>query len=559
MLFMPSNITKRGDVFYFRARIPVDLAAAYGRSHVSISLRTQDRATAKARAQEHAVALRRELEALHGRTALPTDALTGTVLHLSDTDIEHLCSRYRASMLCDDEVSRIKGLSPVQVEVDLDLYESAVPAMRQAFAAGDRSAVYPNLRQFLRSIDLSLPSQAPSFDRLAIRFQEAELEVHEALLQRRRGVAVPIPVTPTNNVALDDVLRCWKTQAQRRDPKTSRAFEVAFANFGRHCQAPSARLVRRTDVVAFRTKMLSGGDYSSATVARQLSFLRAAFQCAMNDGLIEANPFDGVKVATAQAVKQKARRPFTIEQLNRIFSGPVYQPGFAPRKSLGEACRWLPLLSLYLGARLEELAQLDKSDVRLDRDHGPYISINAEGDKRLKTASSARNIPVHPTLVALGFLEFVRRQPGPRLFPALRPDRYGKLGTQFSTWFGRYLDGLGITDSGLVFHSMRHAFIQECKEKASVIPPEVREAMVGHLSASHIARVYGHTLYPLAPQVAALKQLKFNRLDLASVGIATCPPEPPEQLPRARQRRVSKVLLTKQASTIGQHRPVPGQ
>ena len=158
MLFMPSNITKRGDIFYFRARIPVDLVAAYGRSHVSISLRTQDRATAKARAQEHAVALRRELEAIQGRTASPTDALTGTVLHLSNADIEHLCSRYRASMLCDDEVSRIKGLSPVQVEVDLDLYESAVPAMRQAFAVGDRSAVYPNLRQFLRSIDLSLPS-----------------------------------------------------------------------------------------------------------------------------------------------------------------------------------------------------------------------------------------------------------------------------------------------------------------------------------------------------------------------------------------------------------------
>lgn len=39
---MPSNITRRGSVYYFRARVPKDYVAAYGRNIVSLSLHTSD-------------------------------------------------------------------------------------------------------------------------------------------------------------------------------------------------------------------------------------------------------------------------------------------------------------------------------------------------------------------------------------------------------------------------------------------------------------------------------------------------------------------------------------
>ena len=35
------------------------------------------------------------------------------------------------------------------------------------------------------------------------------------------------------------------------------------------------------------------------------------------------------------------------------------------------------------------------------------IDINAHGDKRLKTESSARLVPIHPQLIGLGWLDYV--------------------------------------------------------------------------------------------------------------------------------------------------------
>lgn len=49
--------------------------------------------------------------------------------------------------------------------------------------------------------------------------------------------------------------------------------------------------------------------------------------------------------------------------------------------------------------------------------------------KSLKTASSRRKIPLHPQFIAIGFLRFVESRKktgsGSRLFPGLKPDKYG--------------------------------------------------------------------------------------------------------------------------------------
>ena len=49
--------------------------------------------------------------------------------------------------------------------------------------------------------------------------------------------------------------------------------------------------------------------------------------------------------------------------------------------------------------------------------------------KTLKTATSRRKIPVHPELIKIGFLQFVESRKkttsSPRLFPDLKPDKYG--------------------------------------------------------------------------------------------------------------------------------------
>jgi len=482
---------------------------------VSVSLKTRDPDTAKKRARARRVEFDNELAALE-RAQGTADDLQGSVLFLTDAAIDEVCDRYRAKQLADDELLRIKGLKQADIDLDLDLYGDGISVLRAAFSRGDLTDVYRPLEGFMRELKLSVSKSSPSYERLARRFQQEDIEVHEAILRRRQGLAVPMPSAAAGSLSIDDVFLAWKRH-KGQNPKTVRAFEQAFEDFKTFSVATTATLVRKSDVVSFRDALLDRNQASPKTIEKQLSFLRAAFQVAVDDDKLPANPFAGVKMPTRDdSTGQKPRLPYDSDELSAIFSGAVYQPGFAPRPSLGDACRWLPLLGLFTGARLEELAQLDGTDIEHDRKHGAYICIRRAVDrsKRTKNLNSVRNFPVHPRLIQAGFLDYMKAHGKGRLFPALRADKYGILSTSFSTWYGRYLDELGIIDPTRVFHSLRHTFIQRAKERAAHVPPEVREAIVGHLSTTQIEMVYGTAVYPLEPQVEAMRHIDWPELDL---------------------------------------------
>jgi integrase len=115
------------------------------------------------------------------------------------------------------------------------------------------------------------------------------------------------------------------------------------------------------------------------------------------------------------------------------------------------------LLGLYTGARLEELCQLHQEDVR-DEEGIWVISINDQGEKKLKTHASKRIIPVHPKLIELGLPDYVTSQQDKgetRLFPELTRGRDG-YSTAASKWFSRYRQSIGLFNQSPPkdFHSM---------------------------------------------------------------------------------------------------------
>jgi hypothetical protein len=81
-----------------------------------------------------------------------------------------------------------------------------------------------------------------------------------------------------------------------------------------------------------------------------------------------------------------------------------------PEAGRGEAAFWLPLLALYSGARLNELAPLTVRDVKRDEPSGlHYMTVieDTEGGRTVKTEGSLRAVPIHPELIRIGILEFV--------------------------------------------------------------------------------------------------------------------------------------------------------
>jgi len=96
----------------------------------------------------------------------------------------------------------------------------------------------------------------------------------------------------------------------------------------------------------------------------------------------------------APKVEAERRLAYDLEDLKVIFGCPVFTQGLRPRAGGGEAAKWLPLLALFTGARMEELGQLLVADV--DQEGGVWrIHINTlhEG-KRVKTVARQAACPV---------------------------------------------------------------------------------------------------------------------------------------------------------------------
>lgn len=240
--------------------------------------------------------------------------------------------------------------------------------------------------------------------------------------------------------------------------------------------------------------------------------LSSVFMWAKQKKFIDENPFDEVEMP-AQDIRAKQGDkylPFSITQLQAIFNIPVYRgcknnrsgrlkPG---EKIFRDAYFWVPLLGLYTGARLNEICQLVLDDICI-KEEIHIININDTDGKKVKTIAGIRNVPIHPVLLKLGFLEYVEQQRKDkynklkRLFPELKLNSRNEYSAGMSKWFNRTLDKVNETiqnpDDKLqekhVFHSFRHTFRTELRNHA--VPKERVVRLCGWEAKDSLDEHYG--------------------------------------------------------------------
>lgn len=231
---------------------------------------------------------------------------------------------------------------------------------------------------------------------------------------------------------------------------------------------------------------------SITKVNQNVSRVSSLIGWAHRHGYIQNNPFTELKIKEKESAISK-RSPFTDEDLVKLFSSKDYQQG----NFKNPYYYWLPLLGLYTGARIEELCQLHLEDIYL-KDGLLVIDICRSDDKKVKTDSGQRVIPVHSRLVELGLGDYVQklRDKGEeRLFPELKKDRDG-YSQSASKWFGRYRKRNGVVDAKKTFHSFRHTVIDNLKQKHTA--KELIAAIVGHKDDSITTGLYGKKYEPLS-------------------------------------------------------------
>lgn len=271
-------------------------------------------------------------------------------------------------------------------------------------------------------------------------------------------------------------------------------------------------------MLAFKDKLLAEGQ-TVANTNMKLSRLRTLLGWAYQNDLAPSNVAEGISVKVADGGKMQ-RQPFSLSDLQAIFSSPVYANGDRPKGGRLEAAYWLPLLGLFTGARLEEIGQLRVSDVQLkeypDQDgkmlSGWFLHITGATDdkgqaNRIKNSASERLVPLHPELERLGFIAYVEKLPDQkgRVFPDLKPNIFGRLTAKWGEWFGPYMRNVcGITDKRKVFHSFRHTFKDYVRRAR--IAEGVQRQLMGH-AGKDVADDYGsgYDLHSLAEAMATYR------------------------------------------------------
>ena len=514
---MCTYLDQVGSTYYFRRVVPLELRpfiltrTGAPRSEWKVSLGTKDRETAKRLIPSHTLAADREIDA--ARAALAAGH-----------------AQNRPAQPAQPRLSRMAAYDARRFQYEQEAAEIDEAHLAEKEARWEaREPLRQRLRDILKKTTAEMrPEEAAIYDLLSdarfdatvaeerlLSYKVSQAENEWVLPEHRHPPSNPAP-TLKDSLTLNAIVTLWATE-RKVQAKTRDAHRAVVGWFhDRVGEKPVAEITRK-DVLDFKAKLIEEGT-SLANTKVKISRIKALLGWAAENDHVSENVAAGIVIRDTEAARNK-RREFDLASLNLIFGTDIYTAGARPVRGKGNAAYWLPLLALHTGARLEELGQLRPSDVQEitypdaegKERTGWFLRLREdEGDNlRLKNASSERDVPVHPELIRLGVLDFLKSIAGkPRLFPDLKADKYGRLTAKWGEWFGLHIRALGVTDKRLVFHSFRHTFKQYARHAG--IEEGVQRGIMGH-SSGDVADQYGSG-YPLHSLVSGMTQYRVPGL-----------------------------------------------
>jgi integrase len=435
-----------------------------------------------------------------------------------------------------------------------------LPAAKEALARGNVNFIRYELNELLQLFRINLDHNCADYRKLALAVIKAEVRALEHVGARNRGEPIESPKlvepgekAPVSSCSLRAAYEGWeKIEPRKRgtqlefakgidrfielhgnldvvkiNRKHVREFRDAAQLVPKH-RAGKLKDAPLPELVSWTRSHPGTVCIVAATINKWLSCLGAVLNWARKNGLIPddvawSDPVAGMRLPEARSQRQ----PWQPEELSLLFGSPIYLRGERPEGGKGEAAYWLPLLALFSGARLNELAPMRAEDIKHDAASDVHFMTVIEDDeagRSVKTETSLRAVPIHPELKRIGFLKFVdhRRQtdgPQARLFPLIQPNSKGNHGAGFSQWFGRHKRSLGIENESSVFHSFRHGFKDALR--AAGVNEDVNDALTGHSGGNAVARSYGWKdmvrRFGFSTLNAAVEKVQYPGLDLSQL------------------------------------------
>ncbi|GGF76951.1 hypothetical protein GCM10011332_33650 [Terasakiella brassicae] len=404
------NLYRRGNIWRYRRRVPHDIQDNIGRKEFLKSLNTADYSTAVRRYRTVCNEVEQIITEARG-VVLNDNSGWSTLIHKSDTHDPQI----KAPPLSD--VDGLRTLIKTVVEEVLEVHTPKKP-----------SITLDDLYQ--RYMDDPARNRSK---KTVMTYQS----VYNVLIDIF-GADKPIADIDREDCRqFMDVVRHLPANARKKFPKKS---------------------LVKISAIARERKMK---PMAPLTINKYVNKLSAMLNWAVDEELLDHNPAIGLKVADPVHAQDK-RLPFSEHQLTKIFTALSDKSG---------AEFWVPYIGLYNGLRLNEICQLNVEDI-IVRDKVWCFNITREtdrgvDDKVLKTKASERIVPIHPQLLELGFMRYLKqfeRKPRGKLFPDIRVGTTGYRSDIFSKWFARFLKSIDADGDRTSFHSFRHNFRDALRE-----------------------------------------------------------------------------------------------
>jgi len=207
----------------------------------------------------------------------------------------------------------------------------------------------------------------------------------------------------------------------------------------------------------------------SETIQKEIKFIKAVLNKGMRElGINVRNPFDGVRAN--KLGKDTVKR----ETLNTAGLKEV----IAACKEKGDDLALILLMVTFTGARLGEIIGLRLEDIRLVG-KCPSIHIREYGQRTLKTSNSARELPLHPSVLTLLKEQYksVKKDKKKALFPRYADGKSMPSSDTASATLNKRLKSM-ISEKHITNHCFRHTL--EDRMRNVDITKDRRDEFLGH-------------------------------------------------------------------------------
>ena len=247
-----------------------------------------------------------------------------------------------------------------------------------------------------------------------------------------------------------------------RGREAKRRWSPVITNLGRHLGHDDARRITKKDLMAWRDKLMQ--TLSAKTVSDvYLAAVRTLFNWAIQEDRLPDNPAQSVRQPLARKVIARSKG-FTLEEAERILSFSVcYQPSAylgrasSERPETSAAKRWVPILCAFTGARVTEMTQLRREDIRRE---GRHYVVRITPDAGSVKTGEYREVPLHHQVIDLGFLDFVEQAISGPIFYHAEDGKTDLAGARrVSGKISQWLRGSNLVPDGIApNHAWRHRF-----------------------------------------------------------------------------------------------------